>query len=88
MGEASSHAKLQARIAIDRRRIAAGDRPLYHVIRTTTPDGSTVDIMIEELPIIHTFVPDNARVLDGARGLVARTLGVDATSFDVVIGEY
>lgn len=77
---------LQATIEHDRRRIAAGDRPLYHVIRTTTPDGSTVDIMIEELPIIHAFVPDNARVLDGARGLISRTLGVDATSFDVAVG--
>jgi hypothetical protein len=85
MGETSSHAKLQATIANDRRRIAAGSRPLYHVTRTTTPDGSAVDVMIEELPIIHTFVPDNARVLDGARGLVARTLGVAATSFDVVV---
>jgi hypothetical protein len=72
-------------IATDRRRIAAGDRPLYHVTRTTTPDGSTVDIMIEELPIIHAFAPDNARVLDGARGLIAGTLGVDAMSFDVVV---
>jgi hypothetical protein len=87
MGEASSHAKLQAAIANDRRRIAAGDRPVYHASRTTTRDGSTIDIMIEELPIIHTFVPDDARVLDGARGLVARTLGVDATSFDVVVGQ-
>lgn len=85
MLESSSHARLQFAIANDRRRIAAGDRPLYHVVRTTTPDGSTVDIMIEELPIIHAFVPDNARVLDGARGLISRTLGVDAMSFDLVI---
>ncbi len=86
MGAPSSRAKLQATIAHDRRRIAAGDRPRYHVIETTTPDGSTVDVTIEELPIIHAFVPDHARVLDGARGLIARTLDVDATSFDVEVG--
>jgi hypothetical protein len=86
VGKGSSHAKLRATIASDRRRIVAGERPVYHVICATTPDGSTVDVMVEELPIIHAFVPDDARVLDGARGLIAQTLGVDEASFDVVVG--
>jgi hypothetical protein len=42
-----------------------------------------VDVTIEELPIIHLFVPDLASVLDGARILIARTLMVDPTSVGV-----
>jgi hypothetical protein len=84
---ASSNARLQAAIAADQRRIAAGERPLYHVTWTTTPDGSTADVTITELPVIHVFVPDHVRVPDGARGLIARTLSVDPTSFDVVIDQ-
>jgi hypothetical protein len=87
MAQTSSNARLQAAIAADRRRIAAGERPLYHVTWTTTPDGSTADVTIRELPIMHVFVPDCARVLDAARGLVARTLSVDPASFDVVIDQ-
>jgi hypothetical protein len=86
MAERSSYAKLQARIALDRGRIAAGERPLYQVTWTTAADGSTADVMIEELPLIHVFVPEATRVLDGARGLIARTLGVDPASFDVAAG--
>jgi hypothetical protein len=85
MAGPSSYARLQARIELDRRRIAARERPLYHVTWTTAADGSTADVKVEELPLIHVFVPDAVRVLDGARGLIARTLGVDATSFDVVV---
>jgi hypothetical protein len=77
--------ELRERIAEDRRLIAAGGRPLYHV--TTTWDGSAVDVRIRELPIIHLFVPDAAGVPDGARGLIARTLGVAAASFDVATDE-
>ena len=61
--------RLQSAVATARSRIAAGERPLYHVLWTTTPDGSTVDVTIRELPIIHLFVPDQTRVLVGAQGL-------------------
>jgi hypothetical protein len=44
-----------------------------------------VDVMITELPIIHLFVPDYARVSDGARILIARTLDVDPNAFDVAV---
>lgn len=87
MAQASSNARLRAAIAGARRRVADGERPLYHVTWTTTPDGSTVDVTIRELPIIHVFVPDQSRVPDGARGLIARTLAVDPTSFDLVIDQ-
>ena len=87
MTQASSNARLHAAVDSARRRIAAGERLLFHVTWTTTPDGSTVDVTIRELPIIHVFVPDQSRVSDGARGLIARTLAVDPTSFDVVIDQ-
>ena len=88
MTETSSNARLRAAIQADQRRIAAGNRPLYHATWTTTPDGAPmVDVMIRELPIIHLFVPDYARVYDGARMLIARTLSVDPTSFDVTVEE-
>lgn len=77
--------QLRERIAGDRRLISAGERPLYHA--TTTYDGSAVDVRVRELPIIHLFVPDAADVLDGARGLIARTLGVPPASFDVTTDE-
>ncbi len=84
----SLDAKLRAAIHADQRRIAAGNRPLYHAIWRTTPDGPpTVDVMVRELPLIHLFVPDYADISDGARGLIARTLAVDPTSFDVVVEE-
>jgi hypothetical protein len=88
MTETSSEAKLRAAIHADQRRIAAGIRPLYHATWKTTPDGPpTVDVMIMELPLIHLFVPDYAGISDGARILIARTLAVDPTSFDVVVEE-
>lgn len=77
--------QLRERIANDRRLISAGERPLYHA--TTTYDGSAVDVRVREMPIIHLFVPDTASVLDGARGLIARTLGVSPASFDVTTDE-
>jgi hypothetical protein len=49
-------------------------------------DGAA-DVTILELPIIHLFVPNHLGVPDGARGLIAGTLAVDAASFDVVIQE-
>ena len=86
MTETPSDAKLRAAIQAEQRRIAAGNRPLFHAMWTTTPDGAPiVDVMIRELPIIHLFVPDCARVADGARILVARTLDVDPNAFDVAV---
>ena len=73
--------ELRARVLQDRCVISAGGRPLYHA--TTTFDGAALDVRVRELPIIHLFVPDAAGVLEGARGLIARTLGVAPDSFDV-----
>jgi hypothetical protein len=70
-------------IAVSRRRIAGGERPVYHALWATTPDGTTVDVRIRELPVVHLFVPDESRVLDGARELIAKALGVESTAFDV-----
>jgi hypothetical protein len=81
----SSYRRLQTRIRADQRRIAKGERPVYHVMWTTTPEA--MDVTIGELPIVHVFVPDHLRVSDGARGLIARTLGVDQASFDLVTNE-
>jgi hypothetical protein len=86
MSGESSHRRLQTRIRADRQRIARGERPVYHVRSTTTPDGA-VDVTIQELPIIHLFVPDRRGVPDGARGLIARTLAVDVASFDLATDE-
>lgn len=82
----SSSRRLRARVRADQRRIARGERPVYRATWTTTLDGAQ-DVTILELPIIHLFVPDHIGVRDGARGLIARTLAVDAASFDVVIQE-
>jgi hypothetical protein len=49
--------------------------------------GGAVDVRVVELPIVHLFVPDAASVLDGARVLIARTLGVEPTAFDVVLSD-
>jgi len=59
---------------------------MYHVRSTTTPDGA-LDVTIQELPIIHLFVPDHRGVPDGARGLIARTLAVHIASFDLAPDE-
>ena len=86
MTETPSDAKLQAAIRAGQRRIGVGNRPLYHATWRTTPDGPpTVDVMVKELPIIHLFVPDYAGISDGARVLIARTLAVDPSSFDVAV---
>jgi hypothetical protein len=82
---ASAQARLRTLVAADRRRIADGTRPLYHALWAPSVDGS-VDITILELPLIHLFVPDEAGVIDGARLIIARALGVDQDAFDVVAG--
>ncbi len=82
----SSVRQLQARIRADQRRIASGERPVYHASWKATLDGAS-DVTIVELPIIHLFVPDRVRLADGARGLIARTLAVDAAAFDVMLEE-
>ena len=56
-GIESSAARLQAAIEDGRRRIARGEHPVYHVTWRSSEYGA-VDIAIEELPIIHLFVPD------------------------------
>ena len=82
MTDDSSHARLRAAIDTDRAWIARGKRPTYHVRWATAIDGS-IDVTIEELPLIHQYVPDEASVLDGARFLIARTLDVEPNQFDV-----
>lgn len=76
--------ELERALAEGRRLISRGDRPVYHVV--TTYDGAAVDVRIRELPTIHIFVPGEAGVVEGARGLIGRTLGVDPSSFDVEPG--
>jgi hypothetical protein len=74
--------RLREAVKAARRRLAVGERPEYHV--TCTPAaGGAVDVSVVELPLIHLFVPDASAVLDGARVLIARTLGVDPFAFDV-----
>ena len=80
----SSEAKLRATVAADRQRIAKGERPLYHATWMPSGDGST-DITIVELPIIHLLVASADHALDGARVLIARTLGAGVESFDVAV---
>lgn len=59
--------------------IAHGEQPVFHVV--TSWDGSAIDVRIRELPLIHLFVPDQGRVIDGARELIARSLRVDPSAF-------
>ncbi len=80
----TSDARLRMTVELDRRRITAGERPVYHVTWATSLDGAA-DVTIAELPIIHVFVPDPGRIRDGARLLIARTLSVDPSAFDVVV---
>lgn len=75
-------ARLRAAVETDQRRLAEGERPLYHV-RWSEAAGGAVDVTVNELPIIHLFVPDPAGVLDGARVLIARTLAADPRSFEM-----
>jgi hypothetical protein len=69
----------ERQVTASRALIAAGDRPVFHVV--TSWDGTAVDVRVQELPLIHLFVPDSAGVADGARTLIARTLGVDPSAF-------
>ena len=82
MTATSADRRLQTRVRSDQERIARGERPLYHVGWTLGADA--VDVTIRELPLIHLFVPDSLSVLDGARGLIAKTLAVDTAAFDLV----
>lgn len=79
---ASAAVRLRGAIEIEQRRLAHGERPLFHVCWTEAAGGA-VDVTINELPIIHLFVPDPESVLDGARLLIARTLRADSNAFDV-----
>jgi hypothetical protein len=79
--ESGALRELEYRVADGRRRINDGERPVYHVV--TTFDGAAVDVRIRELPIIHVFVPDASGVVIGARGLIAKTLGVEPSAFEV-----
>jgi|GEM_PF-3192465 hypothetical protein len=79
---ASAQETLRATVEADRLRIAKGERPVYHVRRAASIDGS-IDVTIHELPLIRLFVPDDAGVIDGARLLIARTLDVDPGTFEV-----
>jgi hypothetical protein len=81
----SAAGRLRAGVAEARARIAAGERPAYHVVTAPSSDGS-VDVTIQELPLIHLYVPDAAGVLDGARLLISRTLAVDPDAFDLRAG--
>ena len=80
----SKATRLSTAIEAERRRLAGGQRPLYH-ISWAAAAGGAVDVTVRELPIIHLFVPDADSVLDGGRLLIARTLAVDPAAFDVVI---
>lgn len=76
--------RLRATVEAERQRLAQGERPVYHVACTPAAGGS-VDVTVVELPIVHLFVPGMVDVLDGARVLIARTLGVDPHEFDVTL---
>ena len=77
--------RLRATIMRDRERIARGERPTYQA--TWSPAVDSVDVRIVELPLIHLFVPDRRGVEEGARVLVARTLEVEPSAFDVEVAE-
>jgi hypothetical protein len=72
---------LAAQVADARRRMSLTERLVFHV--TTEHDGAAVDVRVRELSAVHVYVPDEQHVLDGARGLIAKVLGVDPASFDV-----
>jgi hypothetical protein len=80
----SSASRLRRGIETGRRRLAKGERLLYHVTWTVAAGGA-IDVTVSELPIIHLFVPDPSSVIDGARVLIARTLAADPRSIDVVL---
>jgi len=73
---------LSGQVAEARRRLADGERLVFHV--TTEGGGAAIDVRVRELSSVHLYVPDTLGVPDGARGLIAKTLGVDPSSFEVV----
>jgi hypothetical protein len=78
----ASGSALSRQVAEARRRLADGERLVFHVM--TESDGAAIDVRVRELSAVHLYVPDTQGVPDGARGLVAKTLGVEPSSFDVV----
>jgi hypothetical protein len=80
----SAAIRLHVAIEAEQKRLASGERPLYHVTWAAAAGGE-VDVTVRELPIIHLFVPDPASVLDGGRVLIARTLAADPQSFDLTV---
>ncbi len=76
--------ELRRAIESGRQRVAHGERPMYHFTWTSSRGGEAVDVTIRELPLVHLFAPDDHRVADVARLIIARTLGVDQHAFDVV----
>lgn len=82
----SPYRRLRTRIWADQRRIAHGERPVYHVTWKTPPDCAA-DLAVVELPLIHLFVAEIRGVPDAARALIAATLLVDPASFDLVVQE-
>jgi len=81
MSSETAATRMRETIMRDRDRIARGERPAYTV--TKTPATEALDVRITELPLVHIFVPDEAGVLDGARVLIARTLEVEPSAFDL-----
>lgn len=82
----SATGRMRESIREDQRRLAKGERPMYHV-HWAEAAGGAIDVTISELPMVHIFVPDHASVMQGARILIASTLTADATSFDVTVSD-
>lgn len=80
----SASTRQRAAIQAEQRRLAIGERPLYHV-RCTAAAGGAFDVTVRELPIVHLFVPDRDSALDGARFLIAQTLTTDPNTFDLAL---
>jgi hypothetical protein len=81
-----SDARRRTAVQVGRRRIEAGERPLYHATWSASLDGAA-DVSVSELPLVHVFAPDHTRVSDAARLLVSRTLAVGPETFDLVLVE-
>lgn len=73
---------LSGQIVEARRRLSLGERLVFHVV--IEHEGAAIDVRVRELSAVHLYVADLGGVLDGARGLIAKTLGVDPSSFTVV----
>ena len=65
----TSDARLRVTVELDRRRITAGERPVYHVTWATSLDGAA-DVTIAELPIIHV-IARSAETTPAHRGVPA-----------------